>query len=266
MVLRELLHLLRYDILHDRSDQVDGDGSDYLWSDWTLVKFIDEAQRRFARRALVIQDATTPQCTEVTVASYTKEYPLDTSVISVKSAKLASFDDNGVMQYNHADLARAGHTALGTYHTPDPYFFDPSQLSNMTPGKPMAYATDEGVTADDEGTMSVVNLRLYPVPSPEYAGQIVKLRVIRMPLDRLYYRNLEATPEVPEIYHLDMLDWAAYLALRIVDRDAGDSPRANEFRASFDDHVKTARNEMLRKMFTPMQWGFGRNGFSWEGN
>ena len=61
-----------------------------------------------------------------------------------------------------------------------------------------------------------------------------------------------------------MLDWAAYLALRIVDVDAGMPSRANEFRASFEDHVKNARNSAMRKLFAPLQWGFGRNGFTWE--
>ena len=60
-----------------------------------------------------------------------------------------------------------------------------------------------------------------------------------------------------------MLDWAAYLALRIVDDDAGSARRALEFRASFDQHVKEARTLVMRKLFTPVEWGFGRGGFSW---
>ena len=256
MRLEDLLHELRYNILHDRSDQVDGDGSDHLWSDRTLVRYIDEAQRRFARRALVIRDGVTPQCCQITLTA-DRDYCLDPSVIGVMSIKYGT---------DAADLARAGHAALSTYHVPDTYFFDPSSLAISQPGKPVAYATDEGVTVDDGGTMSVINLRVFPTPSADYVGGTLGLRVIRMPLERLDCRDLDAAPEIPEIYHLDMLDWAAYLALRVVDLDAGDPARANVFRASFEDHVKTARNEMLRKMFTPMQWGFGRNGFSWEGN
>ena len=257
MNLGDLIHELRHNILHDRSNEVDGDGADYLWSDTTLVRYIDAAQRRFARRALVIRDATTPQCCQVTLVALQTEYPLDPSVIGVISAKYGS---------DPADLARAGHSALGTYRAPDPYFFDTSNLSSLQPGKPVAYATDESVTADTNGTMAVVNLRSYPAPTAAFIGSPINLRVVRMPLARLDLTTLGQVPEVPEDYHLDMLDWAAYLALRIVDHDAGDPARANEFRASFEDHVKTARTEMLRKMFAPMQWGFGRSGWSYEGN
>ena len=57
MNLGELLQELRCNVLHDRSDQVAG-GSDYLWSDETLVRYIDEAHRRFARRSWIIRDNT----------------------------------------------------------------------------------------------------------------------------------------------------------------------------------------------------------------
>jgi len=147
---------------------------------------------------------------------------------------------------------------------PDPYFFDPSQLSSMPPGKPLAYSTDEYLSADDYDSISVPTLRLYPTPSAAYAGQIIRLRVVRMPIEELTVNALSSTPEIPSEHHLEMLDWAAYLALRIVDVDAGMPQRATEFRISFDDHVKNARNSAMRKMFAPLQWGFGRNGFSWE--
>ena len=60
-----------------------------------------------------------------------------------------------------------------------------------------------------------------------------------------------------------MLTWAAYLALRIVDHDIGDPERAQEFKAQFESHIAEIQKEAKRKMFTPNQWGFGRNGFSY---
>jgi hypothetical protein len=55
--------------------------------------------------------------------------------------------------------------------------------------------------------------------------------VCRKPINELVLNNLEAVPEVPEDHHLDMLDWAAYLALRIVDQDSGNRTRAKRFRS-----------------------------------
>lgn len=256
MTLAELLDELREGVLHDVSSQIAGQ-SDKLWSDSRLVLYIDQAQRRFAREALVIRDGSTAKVCQVPLATNQTVYPLDPSVIAVISAKLES---------DPADLARAGHSALSTYHQPDPYFFNPSWLTTLPPGKPLAWSTDEYVSADAGGSQGIVNLRIYPTPLSSYAGQNVLLRTVRMPLARLTVDDLQMVPEVPEEHHMDMLDWAAYLALRKVDIDANDDNRADKFRASFEAHVAEAKKIVMRKLFTPLQYGFGRNGFSWEGN
>lgn len=254
MTLGDLLIELRSNILHDRSDQIAG-ASDYLWSDATLVNYINEAQRRFARKSLILRDGVTPEVTQVTLKSGVIEYQLHESVLAVLSAHLDG---------DTADLARAGHSALDTYRVPDAYFFDPAQLASLPPGKPVAYATDEYLGFDDAGSVSVPMLRLYPAPDAAHAGVVARLRVVRLPIDRLDLDHLTRVPEIPEDHHLEMLDWAAYLALRIVDQDGGMPARAAEFRASFEEHVAAARKAVLRKLFTPMPWGFGRNAWSWE--
>lgn len=255
MNLGELLEELREGILHDTSDQVGTpEYPDQLWSDKRLVRYINEAQRRFARRSLILRDGLTPEVTQVVPTAGVNMYPLHPSVIAVISARCYG---------DRADLARAGHSSFDTYREPDTYFFDPSSLSSLPPGKVVAYDTDEFMNENDTGSLSVVNLRLYPPPDTANL-QRIDLRVIRMPIRRLCEDRLDDIPEIPEDNHLEMLDWAAYLALRIVDRDQGDSERAQEFKASFEEHVVAARDVAQRKMFTPMQWGFGRNGFSYE--
>jgi hypothetical protein len=263
MNLGDLLLELRENILHDRSDQVAG-SPDYLWSDTTLVRYIDEAQRRLARQTLIIRDGTTPQCCQITLVAPDAtptagqiEYPMDPSVLAVLSARLAG---------DHYDLARAGHSALDTYRTPDTRFFDPSQLSALQPGKPLAFATDEYLAADPYGSMGVPVFRVFPAPTNTYAGQAINMRVIRLPINRFALTALNVYPEVPEDYHLLMLDWAAYLALRIVDADGGDPERAEDFGKHFEAQCLTIRREVMRKLFTPAPWAFGRNGFSWQGN
>lgn len=253
MTLQELLDELRFNILHDRSDRVAGT-PDYLWSDATLVRYINEAQRRFARLGLVIRDGTS-DVTRITLRSGVDEYPLDQSVLAVLSVRYPG---------DNADLARAGHAAFDTYRQPDPYYFDPSQLSTLQPGKTLAYSTDEYLYTDDYDSVSVVTLRVYPVPAADQADKVLQMRVVRMPLLDLIPSRMSVVPEIPADHHLEMLDWAAYLALRIVDLDAGAPSRALEFRKSFEENVQRARNNAMRKLFAPLQWGFGRNGFSWE--
>lgn len=255
MILGDLLSELRENILYDRSDRVAGT-SDYLWSDTTLVRYINEAQNRFCRQGLILRDGTTPEVTQIILEEGVTHYPLHESVLAVISAK----HENDV-----ADLARAGHAAFDTYRQPDPYYFDPSSLSTLSPGKPLAYSTDDYLTESDcSDALTKATLRVYPAPTAEYAGNTIYLRVVRMPVNKLVVSNLNARPEVPEMHQLNMLDWAAYLALRIVDVDAGFDKRAESFRTSFEVHAREARQIAMRKLFAPLQWGFGRNGFSWE--
>lgn len=253
MTLQDLLDELARDMLRDRSDLMSGP-DDYLWSDEQLVRYINEAENMLARQGLVIRDATTASVVQVTTVESIDQYTLHPSIVAVISAK---FDGDP------SDLARAGHSAFSTYHQPDPLFWDTAQLSTLPPGKPLAFSTDEQLDKKS-GKTGVVNMRVYPEPSADYAGLILKMRVCRKPLKALTLDDLEASPEVPEEYHLGLLDWAAYRALRNVDSDAGAVERADKYKEAFDAMVAQAKKDALRKLFAPLQWGFGNNGFSWE--
>lgn len=254
MTLEALLKLLREGILNDRSDRVSG-SSDYLWTDETLVTYINEAQRRFATRGLILRDATSDLVTKITLVAGQRDYPLHKSVIAVLSAK---------NEEQQADLTRVGHAVLAAYRAPTEQWIDPSVWQGYGPGPSLAYSTDEGLVDIDAGSFTQVNVRIYPVPRTEEDGKVIRLRVLRKPIVELALNALTAEPEIPEDHHLEMLDWAAYLALRIVDDDAGAPKRAAEFAAAFETHVKAARVLVMRKLFTPMGWGFGRGGFTWD--
>jgi hypothetical protein len=202
MNLGELLEQLREGILNDRSDQTSGD-SDFLWTDRTLIRYINEAQRRLAIRGLVIRDGSTAECCDVTLVEGQTLYPLHDSVIAVVSAKRTDVD---------YDLTRAGHAVLAGYRSPTDTWVDPLRYSTLQPGSPIAYSTDEEISPDDMDTMNTVTLRVYPEPDADAAGSTVRMRVIRKPLQDLCSANLSTVPEVPADHHLDMLDWAAYPA------------------------------------------------------
>lgn len=254
MILGELLQYLRGPILNDRTDRVSG-SSDYLWTDETLVINIDEAHRRFAVQSLILRDGTTDEVTKITLVEGQSVYPLHESVIAVLSAKNEDQD---------ADLNRVGHAVLAAYRAPTENWVDPAAVSGLPAGPVLAYSTDEGLVATDVDTFEQINLRVHPTPSADAEGTVIRLRVVRRPIERLVVGNLGASPEIPADYHIPMLDWAAYLALRIVDDDAGSVKRAGDFMATFEKHVKEARTTTLRKLFAPQGWGFGRGGYSWE--
>jgi len=262
MILGELLQLLRGSILNDRTDRVSGT-SDYLWEDSTLVTYINEAQRRFAVRGLVLRDGSTPAVTEVELLEGVDTYELHPSVLAVISAKMSD---------QQADLNRVGHSLLNAYRAPSDTWMDPNYFTSLPDGASLAFSTDEELSYGDGTSLSVVTLRVYPKPSAAVAGKTIKLRVVRKPLVVFTADDLDLdpedqpSPEIPEDHHIEMLDWAAYLALRIVDDDAGAPKRAAEFAQTFESHVQEAKATAMRKLFAPMQWGFGRGGFSWSNN
>lgn len=248
MKLSDLLDELRRNILNDRSDRIEGT-SDYLWDDVTLLRYVNEAQRRFAKRSFVLRDSRTPEVVNVTLEEGVVDYDLHPSIFSVVSAAI-----DGA----RTDLIRVGHTILATYITPAEIIY-PSAFDQLSPAAPQAFATDESLVEDDSGSISALTMHIYPAPRAEDDGTIIKLRTIRMPLDDL--KNSGDVPEIPADNHLEMLDWAAYLALRIVDQDAGNPKRAQEFASSFESHVAEARKLVLTKLQQPRRWGFGRGGW-----
>lgn len=254
MILSDLVQELREGILNDRTDRASGT-SDYLWTDATLVRYINEAQRRFAVRGLVLRDGSTDEVTRIELVEGQDVYPLHEAVLAVISARIED---------QVADLTRVGHSTLNAYRAPTDTWFDPTYFTGVAPGPTLAYLTDEQLTGDDADSLSNVNLRVFPVPSTAQDGQVLRLRVVRKPIESLRVGALNASPEIPADHHLEMLDWAAYLALRIVDDDAGAPKRAAEFAASFEAHVQAAKNTAIRKLFAPMTWGFGAGGFSWS--
>ncbi len=261
MVVGDLLAELRENILRDKSDQVSGTALDQLWSDATLIRYINEAHIRFAKRSECLRDVTPSELTQVNTVVGTERYALDPKVIGVLSARFM-----GPPNPDGADLARAGHANLDTYRATDNMFFDTSYLVTAIPGKTLAFSTDEGMLADGRNALNSMCFRVFPNVGAGYAG-LIQLRIVRFPLYKLSLDNLDATPEIPEQYHLNMLDWAGYLALRQPDLDVagGDAPqRAKDLADSFEKHIQDAKREIQRRMFAPAAWQFGQNGFSYQ--
>jgi hypothetical protein len=256
MTLGDLLALLRESILNDRTDREAG-SSDYLWTDKTLCTFINEAQRKFAVESFVLRDGTTDEATLIPLVAGQTIYDLHPSIISVMSAQTVG---------RNAALTRVGHSLFTAYRTPSESWVDPQSFDTLAPGETLAFSTDEALNDLDSGSFSQVSMRIWPAPSAAMvtANAAIRLRVVRKPLNRLVETATGAVPELPEDHHIEMLDWAAYLALRIVDDDAGAAKAAENFAAKFDVSVTKARKLAMRKMFAPMGWGFGRGGFTWE--
>jgi hypothetical protein len=256
MTLGEQLDELRYNVLRDRSDLVAGD-DDSLWSDATLLNYIKDAERRFARQSLILRDSTTPEVTLVKLKEGVQQYQLHPSILSVISAQ---YTDPGTQK--PYDLQRSGHALIAQAAPVEVVFFDPLNpySAQLPPGAPLAYFTDETLVY---GRQSRVTINFYPVPSDVQDGQNVAMRVIRLPMAGYTVNDLDRPSELPEDYHLDVLEWAAYRAQRTFDADAGAPTSSDAHKAAFDDAVKQAQREAKRKMYVGTSLAYGANGFSW---
>jgi hypothetical protein len=260
MTLGEQLAELRYNILRDRSDLVAGD-DDSLWSDETLLRYIGDAERRFARQTLMLRDSTTPDITQIrlrvgALGAGQQTYPLHPAVIAVLSAQ---YINEAGEPY---DLARSGHAIIAAQTRVTDFSFDPYNPypSALPPGNPMAFYTDETLVY---ARGARVTLSVYPMPAVPQNGQLLKLRVIRRPVCDYTKACLGNESEIPIDYQLDCLEWAAYRAQRTFDADAGANTTADQHKRAFDDAVTQAIRETKRKMFTGMSIAYGANGFTW---
>lgn len=268
MNLGELLEELRENILADFSDQIAGVRKDQLWTDRTLVRYINEAQKRFAKRSECLRDAVTPEVCTVQLVAGQRDYAMHPKVIGVLSGRFHQDQPENI------DLARVGHANLDTYRAPDSrFFFDVSAIGALKPGKPLAFTTDEGMLSDAKNALNRMTLRSYPVPSSDYAirsdltASTIDLRVVRFPLIDLSIDDMNGEPEIPEQYHMNMLDYAGYLALRKPDLDVaggGAQQLADKLAKTFDANIEDAKRELKRRMFAPAAFKFGGNGFTFE--
>lgn len=250
MTLGEELDELRNNLLRDYSDQIAGT-SDNLWTDTTLLRYIKDGERRFARHTLCIRDSTTPSITQITLKNGVVTYPLHKSIIAVLSAR---YDIDAF------DIQRSGHALVSQFTPPEFLTYDPSTGFNVQPGRPIAFFTDETTVFAGSGK---VTLSIYPVPSVLEDGKILRIRAIRNPLTVYITDNLAVDSEIPEDYQLDCLEWAAYRALRHYDADAGASAPSDHHKAAFEEAVENAKIELKRKMFANTTFRYGTNGFTY---
>jgi len=229
MTLEELIEELRENVLRDSSDAVGNASDDYLFDDRTLVRYIQEAVTKFAVETLCIRDETTPEVTRIRLVPGVDSYALDPRVIALYGARIGNNHLQRVM-YSSLVGGRLGRTCT------------PSTT-------PSLFYTDR-----ESGKMGV-----WPVPGEACADQDLILRAARKPLRPLEATNLKAEPELPEEYHLDVLEWAAYRALRNHDADAEAMTKASAHRRRFTETVQELSRKSKRLLAQDIQFRVDAN-------
>lgn len=242
MKLSELLGELRRNVLRDASTAANGrDVDDSLWSDDALLLYLRDAEEKFVTQTLCLRDSITPAVTQITLVEGQTDYALDPRVIACLSALYDGRFQLGRTNYG----TRFGSDAQVT---PNSATHEPQSI-----GEPRLFYTDK-----DTGYLGV-----YPIPGATQAGQLIRLQVARRPLEPLSKTDLDASPEIPDEWHLDLVEWGAWRALRNHDADIDGDPqnisivmaRASAHKKRFEEAIAECKRKM--KYMTTQRVEFG---------
>lgn len=227
----DLLAFVAGEFLDDRTELLDGD-PDSLFSNKTLVRYLNAAQERLARRAWLLVDVGHAQAGVIVLVEAKTLYTMHKSVLRLLDA---TFDDAVVTVPRSTDADIRGTLP------PSPDYFDVNTITARTPGDPLAIATDAGTRL----------LRVTPAPSADQAGMKLYLRVARLPVCPLDAKDLKGEPEIDEQWHLDMCKYAAGQALQHPTADSNHKTLGKGLVEDFERVVREARQERERAWSSP---------------
>lgn len=244
MNLKELLEELRDNILDDVSDEVSPGTEDYQWSDKTLVRYINDGMARFAAETLLLRDETTAEICQIVLEPGVESYDLDPRVVHIFSARVGQ-----------QPLSRT--TYLNLFPNRGDNLAAASMAWNVQPTQSHArrfWYTDR----------ETQKISFYPAidAATLVEDRVVQLRVARYPLKPLVPNNLLAVPELPERYHMDILEWAAWRCYRNHSPDKEDIPKGSTHKKRFEDAVSDLKRESRRLLAQEIQFPLNNN---WSG-
>ena len=242
----ELIHEARVNVLRDISTAVGGSPvDDAIWADSTLALYLRDAESKFASQTLCLRDSITPAVTQITLEAGVSAYPHHKAIKVVYGAV---YDGK-----NH--LNRTGYnTRFGGVGDLNPGI---QRVESEGTGTPSIFYTDKDTNY----------IGFYPIPGPQEDGKIVTLRVARPPYQPISIARLESESEIPEEYHLDLVEWACWRALRNHDADlesTGESiqmlmAKASSHKNRFEAAIKECLRDQKRHTVQHVQFAPNAN-------
>jgi len=229
MILEDLVKYLRFEILDDfvsgweAISEYDTD-SQLLWSNESLARYINEAEKQAVRRSLLIKDYTTYT---IDAVSGDHTYDIDDKIIRILDI---DNDTDGLpltgIEYDDVRGIQNWKSKTGT---------------------PSYYIVDYNSNT----------VRLYPTPD---ASHTLNLVVYRLPLEEQDWdASMSSAPEIRTEYHIPMLHYAAFLAYSKQDVDAFDPQKATyhlqQFNAEFTDTSAYSETRKRRQSNQTTKYG-----------
>lgn len=195
MILSEFITRLREDFLEDTIEP-------YFWSDDTLIRYANDAEKEACIRAHLLIDSSTDSVCVLNVTAGTSSYQLNSKVISILSAY------NETLNYPIYQLPKVSVDSM----LPN--------WRSLESEAPKYFIIDE--------VHSTTTLTIIPKPTIDFS---VRFTVNRLPLVN---KSITDSFEIPEIYHNDLLYWAAFLALSKQDVDTNKRDEARRYEDKFE--------------------------------
>jgi hypothetical protein len=175
----------------------DNSTTDKLWSQEELLEYARDAENEACERADLIVDSTSA-LTDITLNTSTGTYGIASTVISVKSAKLANGTEPLMETTERVlDLSFSGwRTASGI-----------ARSYAMTPTN---------------------NIIIYPIPS---AVSVLNMTVSRFPNTPM---TLTGSPEIDSRYHEGLILWMCHRAYLKNDSETLNTDKASDYKKAFE--------------------------------
>jgi hypothetical protein len=194
-------------IAYTREDLLHDTATPRLWSDDLILRYLNEAQNLFCR----LTHCLTPSDGAIDIV----ELEEGESSYSINSKAL--FINSAAVQGASQPLRDYTYRAL------------PNLLAEST-GQPRMFVLNERNHT----------IRFFPVPDQAYT---VNLLVATLPLRQITF---DTEPEIPEQYHIDLPEFAAFRCLRNTEVDGSNLGSADTFEKSWRDRVAEAKREYYR--------------------
>lgn len=172
----------------------------YLWDDEEVILYINEAEREVARRSRCLTDSLDPEICYIPVTAGQSTYKLDPRILYLRRVK--TDQHNNLLCPVRCHLLEIEDNKWESRH-----------------GRVDRIVMDHNSRA----------ITLYRVPSVD---QTLRLTVVRLPVREM--SSLSDVPEIPSEYHLQMLNYAYYLAYSKQDVEGKNMELANNFYQRFE--------------------------------
>ena len=209
--------MTRDDLITELRCVIDDTLPAYGWSDTRLINWLSEGQDKFCEKTGFWSDKSTYA---VTTVLNLVTYPIPERIIAIRSVwdgVNQLYDLSGVQNFANTQKDFFGENWLGSAYASGEF------PEGTLPNRPYRYRTDL-----ETGVLSLLE--------PPIANVVLKLRVHRR--SKVSFATMGAALEIPEQFHLAVVEYGAFKAFNDHDRELQDPVKATDHLLNFNRYVK----------------------------